>query len=309
MLMRRWLPLLVLAACSPTGSGTEPVIKAEPTSVAVEPVSEPAPSSAAADPNAPVACGALACTQYPSAQAAFQAVLASKPRVLAIGEAHAQKGTETIATATRRFTETLLPLLPETKSDLVIELLDPPRGCKKAVAEVKEKVEQPVTQPQSQGNQNEFLALGGKAKDLEVRPHVLAPSCEQFAKIADAGADGVVPMMELIANLSGALAMRILERNDKSSVDKGVILYGGAMHNDLVPREGRESFSYGPRLSTEVKGSYVELDLIVPEYIKDNDTWRSLSWYAHYDKSKLGDKVTLFEVSPKSYVLVFAVTR
>ena len=77
------------------------------------------------------------------------------------------------------------------------------------------------------------------------------------------------------------------------------------MHNDLAPKEGREKFSFGPSLDKHIAGSYVELDLIVPEYIKDNDTWRSLPWFSHYDAGKMGDRVTLFKTGPKSYTLIF----
>jgi hypothetical protein len=62
-------------------------------------------------------------------------------------------------------------------------------------------------------------------------------------------------------------------------------------------------------MQSHTNGRYVALDLIVPEFIKDNDTWRSLPWYAHYDRARLGDHVTLFEVAPRSYVLVFPVSK
>jgi hypothetical protein len=80
------------------------------------------------------------------------------------------------------------------------------------------------------------------------------------------------------------------------------------MHNDLSPREGRESTSFGPRLKKYTGGRYVELDIIVPEYIKDNDAWRALPWHAHYDRAKLGQRTVLFNPEPGSYVLVFPET-
>jgi hypothetical protein len=49
----------------------------------------------------------------------------------------------------------------------------------------------------------------------------------------------------------------------------------------------------------------VELDIIVREYIKDNDSWRALPWYAHFDREKHRDKVVLFRPAPGSYVMIF----
>lgn len=243
--------------------------------------------------------------QYASAAEAFAVVLKGEPRIVAVGEAHAQKGTEHIPTATKRFTAELLPLLKASKSDVVLELMIPDPKCKKATEKVEKNVEKPVTNTQRTSNKTEFQKLAEAAKGMGMRPHVLRPTCAHLDEVAKAGDGGVLKMLSLIAYLSDDLTRRILERNDKTKVDKGVVLYGGAMHNDLKPREGREKWSFGPALHEHVGGSYVEIDLIVPEYIKDSETWRSLPWYAHYDAAKLGSKVTLFEVGPKSYVMIF----
>ena len=89
------------------------------------------------------------------------------------------------------------------------------------------------------------------------------------------------------------------------SDDKLVLLYGGALHNDLAPRAGREAFSFGPELKAHTGGRYVELDLIVPEFIKDTETWRALPWYSHFDPKRAPEKTTLYNPSPGSYVLIF----
>jgi hypothetical protein len=60
-----------------------------------------------------------------------------------------------------------------------------------------------------------------------------------------------------------------------------VLAYGGALHNDTAPRPQRAAWSFGPELMQRTGGRYIELDLIVADYIQDNDAWRSLPWYAH----------------------------
>jgi hypothetical protein len=253
----------------------------------------------------PVACGALSCTQYASAREAFAATLVDTPLIVAVGEAHAQKGTEHIETATVRFTRDVLPMLAKQNSDLVLELMMPDPKCQRETAQVEKQVERPVTASQASSNKTEFQAMAEKAQEMGVRPHVLRPSCDELKVVADAGDDGVLKMLGLIAHLSDDLARRILARNEQQSIHKGVVLYGGAMHNDLSPVAGREAFSFGPQLAKSVNGRYVEVDLIVPEYIKDNDTWRALPWFAHYDRNKLQGRATLFTTGPKSYTLIF----
>jgi hypothetical protein len=77
------------------------------------------------------------------------------------------------------------------------------------------------------------------------------------------------------------------------------------MHNDLTPREGREDFSFGPALSAATGGRYVELDLVIPEQIKDTEAWRALPWYSHYPREKAGTGAYLYSWAPHAYALLF----
>ena len=84
-----------------------------------------------------------------------------------------------------------------------------------------------------------------------------------------------------------------------------VVAYGGAMHNDLKPTPERKAWSFGPDLQAFTAGRYVELDLIVPEFVRDTDTWKSLVWYPYFQKDAHPDRTTLFRPNPGSYVLIF----
>lgn len=230
--------------------------------------------------------------------------MAAKPLVLGIGEAHAQKGSEALASTTARFTQQILPWLAPKSSDIVIELMEPDRKCLKAAEKVREE-QKPVTQEQAGDNQNEFIALGTQAKERGVQPHVLYPSCEQFDRIVNAGPDSVFVMLDTIALLTEQKAKAILVRNYKAKDPRMVLLYGGAAHNDVAPRAGRESWSYAKNLQTFTKQRYVEIDLIVREYIKDTEVWQQLPWYPHFDKAAHPDKFVLYNPTPASYVLIF----
>jgi hypothetical protein len=249
-------------------------------------------------------CGALSCRQFGSPTDALRLVLAQQPLVLGIGEAHAQRGSEGIRSATHRFTHDLLPILAPSSSDLVLELMIPDGTCKKAERQVRD-VQKGVVKRQASSNQDEFTKLGHKAKALQVRPHVLRPGCDEFKKVKAAGPDGIAQMLTMIANLSETLTRKILDRNARRKLSKAVILYGGALHNDLPAVRGREKWTFGPALDEATGGRYVALDLIVPEFIKDSDSWRSLPWYPHYDVAKLGQAAVLYQTGPRAFTLIF----
>ncbi|MBW2459107.1 MAG: hypothetical protein JRI68_31700 [Deltaproteobacteria bacterium] len=248
------------------------------------------------------------CLLFDSPEAAVLALLARTPQVLAVGESHAQKGTEAIPSATFRFREQLLPLLKDRASDLVLELMIADGKCGQDEKKVAE-VQKPVTKDQANSNQNEFVKLANKSKALGIVPHVLSPSCDDYQAVVKAGPRGIEQMLTMITDLTAELVRRILERNAKDTTDKLVVAYGGAMHNDVVARPGREDFTFGPRLSTLTKNRYLELDLIVPEFIKDNDSWRALPWHPHFDRAAHPDKTTLYNPAPGAYVLIFPASK
>lgn len=301
------LPAALLIACT---SSPPPPPSADPVGPATtnpEP-SSPSPSAAAsaAPPSAGTAesCGELGCRAFDSVEQAFAAVLQKKPLVLGIGEAHAQKGTEKVTSTTKRFTDEMLPALKGKASFLAVELMLPNPKCKKETKQV-EKQQKPVTEPQAETNQNEYVVLGKRAKELGIVPDLLRPSCEDLTRITQAGAGDIGVMLETIAKLTREVAVAELERNKKAGKELLVVAYGGALHNDAAPKAGRETWSYGPELSKATGDRYLELDLIVPEYIKDTESWTSLPWFKHYDAAKLGKKVVLFSPTPSSFVLIF----
>ena len=66
---------------------------------------------------------------------------------------------------------------------------------------------------------------------------------------------------------------------------------------------------YAPELDAYCHGRFVAVDLVVPEFIGQDDTWRSLPWWPYYDGARMGAKTTLFRTGDRSFVLVFPETR
>lgn len=221
--------------------------------------------------------------------------------MLAIGEAHAQRGAADAPSATRRFMDELLPRLAPRAQDLVIELWVSSGACGQVEQKVQ-KQQAEVTAPQAASNQSEFVELGHRAKALSIQPHALVPSCEQYRKIAGAGAADIEEMLRMVRDVTLRDVTDLLARRAQ---DRLIVAYGGALHNDLIPREGRQDFTFGPALAALTSDRYVELDLVIPEQIKDNEAWRALPWYSHYSRENSGKEAYLYSWAPRAYALFF----
>jgi len=302
LLLATWL--FGCAAAKPAPSEPARAATAAKPAPSVAPAVVAAPSSPA--PASPTFrdCGELSCKAFASAADAFDFVLAEKPRVLAVGEAHAQSDGPKAASSTRRFMDGLLPHLAPRATDLVIELWLANGSCGNVEQKVAEQ-QGAVTAPQAATNQNDFIQLGHRAKALGIMPHALVPSCEQYQKIAGAGAADIEEMLGMIKRATQQDIEKLLVERPPERL---VVAYGGAMHNDLLPREGREDFSFGPALAQATGGHYVELDLVIPEQIKDTEAWRGLPWYAHYSREKAGTDAYLYSWAPHAYALLFPKT-
>ncbi|MEO7034585.1 MAG: hypothetical protein ABI548_11810 [Polyangiaceae bacterium] len=250
---------------------------------------------------APRPCGAFECLAFPTPEAAFAYVLQRKPRILALGEAHAQEGTPGIRSSTRRFAEQLLPLLAGKSKHIVIELLV--ANCEQATVAAVKKEQAPVTEHQAKGNQNEFLTLGRYAQHLGIEPQALTPDCAEYEGVLASGENSVSRLLELVAAQTTKAVELLLKQPDAAG--NVILSYGGALHNDLHPRPGQETWSFGPKLAEDSQGGYVELDLIVPEFVKDTEAWRNMPWFPAFDREHLSNEALLYQPTPGSFALIF----
>ncbi len=250
----------------------------------------------------PVACGEFDCFAFSTAgDAVLALVLEKKARLIAFGEAHTPAGFQGASTVTR-FTSSVLPSLAPESSHLLVELLSPPAsGCQKEKA-VAEKESKEITQGQAESNQNEYLSLGNRAREMGLVPDILRATCEHMQAIA-APDGGVLKMMETIADLSAEALTADLKKTKPGR--PLVLAYGGALHNDAHPRPGFEGWSYAPRMLEVTDGAYLEIDLIVPELVKDTESWRKFVWYEAFQALDLPSPV-LLKWGPQSYALFFA---
>jgi hypothetical protein len=246
-------------------------------------------------------CGDLECLAFDSARVAFEQALVGSPRVVAVGEAHAQKAAPGVESATSRFARELLPALTPRVKGIVIELLAPDRHCEAHEEQAVAERTKPVTEPQRATNQSEFVALGFAAKKLGIRAEPLIPTCDELKGVL-ATENDVGALLELIANITVRETEDFL---DHQKPDDGIAIYGGLLHNDVTPKPGQEAWSFGPRLSEHAHESYVEIDLIVPELVRSETPWTELPWFSHYNPALSEHQTLLYRTGPASFVLIF----
>jgi hypothetical protein len=309
--------LLVLACTKPS---VQTVSSSAPQAVPSLQVSPSAVPSAQQE----AACGTLPCVLFDTPEAAFQRVLDAKPAVLALGETHPLADAPPVPGAAVRMTKLFMPMLRDRASDFVLELWVGNGRCstrqKKEIAAVQ-TAQREVTQNQAKTNQGDFIALYSGARAAGLHAHLLVPNCDEYGKIIASGGGDIDMMLSLIARLSGDKIETLLAGsnadagtaasastpNDAGDALRMIVAYGGAMHNDSAPRPGREAWSYGPRIAGKHTG-YVELDLVIPEFVKDTDAWKAQPWYPSFTRGAQGSKTLLYTVRPGSYVLVFPET-
>ncbi len=227
----------------------------------------------------------------------------------ATSSADSCRSTEAIASSTKRFTEAFLPLIAPTSSDVVVELWAPDPKCMKEVRAVA-SAQKPVVSAQAETNQNEYEKLGLTAKKAGMTPWLLRPTCDDFSMLADAGEDAVGQMLGLVKKLTQEQVVKLLQKNGGA---KTVVAYGGALHNDLNPSPEMKQYSFGPELQALTKDRFIELDLIVPEFIKKSPTWEKLPWFAAFEADraarKFQDKTTLYVLGERSFTLIFPASQ
>jgi hypothetical protein len=237
----------------------------------------------------------------------FAFVLRDNPSIVAIGESHALRGDDEANTVVAGFSRWLLPLLASRTSEVLLELWAPDARCQTEVKSVARR-QQPVGELQSVHAKDAYVALAGLVRSQGIVPSLLEPTCDDFRALADAGSDTVDAMLRLVARLSKERA-RILAarpRPDSAFPRKFVLLYGGALHNDIDPLPGREAYAFGRDLAEATQGHYVELDLFRPESVGRSPFWKGLRWYEAWSRLQAPSDVwTVFVTGNRSYTVLF----
>jgi hypothetical protein len=237
---------------------------------------------------------------FPTAADALAVVLADNPRILGVGELHNTAGGPAVEPAIARFRRDVFPTLAPYTTDLVLETWRLDGRCGEPEAEVAEQVETELERPAVV--KDDLVLLVEDAVARGVRPHDLALSCEEYAGLLDEA--GELAMDRLLGVLT-----RKLQEFALAAVgvpDATMVLYGGAVHNDVRPREELAAYAYGPAVSAAAGAAYTELDLYPPELVAG--VMAEPAWAPLLDLTG-PDRVVLFERGPHSWVLLLPVSQ
>jgi hypothetical protein len=259
---------------------------------------------------------------YPSVDEALQQVLAKRPQIIGFGEVHQRIGHARVQPAIQRFTEQLFGRLAPLASDLIVETWITQGNCGKHEAKVVEQVERTTERPAS--TENHVVTLLRQAKQAGVQPHILTVGCAEYGALLGGDEVDFEKLLALVtdhlrAKVEEVIARRqdharqvpgaALAKADRAASARAakrdlLVVYGGALHNDLFPPEGLERYSYALLLDAPLRERYLELDLYVPEYIEADEALKNERWYPVFVRHASARQVVLIERGLRSYLLI-----
>jgi len=260
-----------------------------------------APAPPVPAPVAPVA------RARPSAAAALEAPLAGAGGVVAFGEVHQDETGKATRSALARFTDEILPALAPRASHLIVETWVTTGACGEREARVTEDVARTTERPKE--TESEIMRLLRRAKESGVAPHVLSVSCAEYASLTGGAKEKAVDYDKLLKlterHLETAIRQALyLPRSPQRPL---VLVYGGALHNDLHPARPLAPYAFGPAIHALLHGDYREVDLYVPEFVEKLPAMRGERWYDAWREAgaSADGQVVTIPRSSRSTILIF----
>ncbi len=230
----------------------------------------------------------------PNTGAAIRTILAEagNAQVYAVGEYHVSSPLDDRAAAPlAHFTDDIVGRLSTWADDLVVEAWFD-ASCTSAGNDSGAQIQAATNRLPA--TVTDLTQLGSTTAKLPM--HGLPMTCIEHSSMLDA--KGRVDFYRLLLMVTDKL-----RESTEALVKQGhsVIVYGGALHNDLYPRWALEELSYAAKLAKQT--TVLEIDLVVPEVVESLKVlWRE-PWYPLLARSG-PDRVLLWERGPNSYVII-----
>lgn len=247
-------------------------------------------------------------TTFKNPKDAFARVLATRPQILAVGEYHELAGGPKAPSAIKHFMNEALPVLDGGATSLIVETWMLNGRCGQVEKQAAQAVEKTTKRPDE--TEDELTTMMGRAYDLGLKNHTLLITCDDYRSMLDK--DGELDAEQsllLMRRKVGEKAVEVRENEEGGLPGKMLILYGGALHNDLTPTPDDAPFAFGQSLQRETRGGYVELDLLVPEYVEKDEALAKEPWFAPALALAKKGQTVLVEPSPGVKVIVFAYSK
>jgi hypothetical protein len=232
--------------------------------------------------------------ESPTTADAIAMILAENPTplVYAIGEYHQTRNAIAATSPLARFTREIIGMLEPYADHLVVEAwLD--ASC---WGNTREQVV--AATQRSEVTQMEVMRLIDRSKRLHLKTHTLPLTCIEYDAVVDAsGHVDFLLLLELVTEKLAETTRSLLAK------DRAVIVYGGALHNDLYPRWPLDTLSYAKPLAAQLGGRVLEIDLVVPEVVATMDMIRSEPWFPLLGRAS-PKRVLVWQRAPASYVVI-----
>lgn len=226
----------------------------------------------------------------PNTGAAIRTILAEtgNVQVYAVGEYHVTSPLhDRVAAPLAHFTDDIVGRLSTWADDLVVEAWFD-ASCA-GDDTVQAQIQAVTNRPAAAADLTQLAAT-------KLPMHGLPMTCIEHSSMLDA--KGRVDFFRLLVMVTDKL-----RESTERLVKQGhsVIVYGGALHNDLYPRWALEELSYAAPLAKQT--TVVEIDLVVPEVVEPLKVLWQEPWYPLLSRSG-PSRVLLWERGPNSYVII-----
>jgi hypothetical protein len=236
--------------------------------------------------------------EVPDTASAIAAILAENPapRVYAIGEYHQSRDAIAKTSPLAHFTQEIIGLIEPRAHHLVVEAwLDDACQADQLQRDLAAATARPGT------TQMELLRLVRRSRLGHLEPHGLPMTCIEHDAVLDARHHvDFLLLLEVITDKLHDTTAALLA----SDPDHAVIVYGGALHNDLYPRWLFDDLSYAKPLARELgPGAVLEIDLVVPEVVAGMQMIRDEPWFPLLGRAS-PSRVIVWQRGPSSYVVI-----
>jgi hypothetical protein len=232
--------------------------------------------------------------EFPDTRTAVAAILeeARAPRVFAVGEYHPSRATGRGRSPLTRFTDEVIGLLEPFARHMIVETWHDDCGA----SSINQQVDATLGRPASTRVDLEHLAM--RSRRMKIAARGLPMTCLEHEAMRDpTGSVDFLRLLELVTEKLGDSTREALAH------DAGVIVYGGALHNDLYPRWPLDDLSYAAPLAKELGGHVLELDLVVPEVVAPMAYVRVEPWFPLLGRAS-PDRVIVWQRGPGSFVVI-----
>lgn len=219
--------------------------------------------------------GCSECEVFASPKEAFAAVLREQPTVLAVGEYHELKSSPKVPSTLKRFTRDFVPMLKGQLAEVVVETWMVNGRCGEVEKKATKAVAKVTQRPDE--TEDELTLMLDATYRLGANNHILILDCDDYRSLLkDAGTLDAEASLLMVKEKVEEKARESLEKRDGGVV----LLYGGAVHNDVQPLEEWKAYAFGPSLARDLGPKYLELDLLVPEYVVGDEDLVKELWFA-----------------------------